>query len=149
MKNKSLCGVYFCGNEASPYAQEHGYLDYRTLSKAFDGVLSNDIIARTNGILGYWEPYSGEDCYYIDDNGDEIGRDEFDENGGDCIYYDVYQYIIISDAGARLLAEWTNEIVWYNDELDMYVWGVTHWGTPWDYVLTNIRLNVPYEEQEC
>ena len=40
--------------------------------------------------------------------------------------------------GADILKRETNEIVLYNAELDMYVWCVTHCGTSWDYVLTNI-----------
>lgn len=55
---------------------------------------------------------------------------------------EIYQYYIISDEGARILCEFTNEIVFYNEELDMYVWGVTHWGTGWDYVLTDIPVKV-------
>lgn len=55
---------------------------------------------------------------------------------------EVFQWYIISDNGAELLKEWTEEIVFYNAELDMYVWGVTHWGTSWDYVLTDIRCGV-------
>lgn len=55
---------------------------------------------------------------------------------------EVFQWYIISDSGAELLKEWTEEIVFYNAELDMYVWGVTHWGTSWDYVLTDIRCGV-------
>ena len=55
-------------------------------------------------------------------------------------YKDIYQYYIISDNGAELLKDWTDEIVFYNEELDMYVWGVTHWGTGWDYVLTDIKI---------
>ena len=51
------------------------------------------------------------------------------------------QYFIISNNGAEILKDYTNEIVFYNEALDMYVWGVTHWGTSWDYVLTDIRLN--------
>lgn len=53
---------------------------------------------------------------------------------------EIFQYFIVSDNGARILEE-CNEIVFYNEELDMYIWGVTHWGTSWDYVLTNIKLN--------
>ena len=56
-------------------------------------------------------------------------------------YEEIFQYFIISDNGAEILKDYTNEIVFYNEELDMYVWGVTHWGTSWDYVLTDIRLN--------
>ena len=55
---------------------------------------------------------------------------------------EIYQYYIISDEGASILCELTNEFVFYNEELDMYVWGVTHYGTGWDYVLTDIPVNV-------
>lgn len=54
---------------------------------------------------------------------------------------EIFQYFIISNSGAEILKEWTSEIVFYNETLDMYVWGVTHCGTGWDYVLTDIELN--------
>ena len=53
---------------------------------------------------------------------------------------DIFQWYIVSDSGARLLEE-INEIVYYCSELDIYVWGVTHYGTAWSYVLTNIPCN--------
>lgn len=53
---------------------------------------------------------------------------------------EIYQYYIISNEGARILCELTDEIVFYNEDLDMYIWGVTHWGTGWDYVLTDIPV---------
>ena len=55
---------------------------------------------------------------------------------------EIYQYYIISDQGAEILQELTNEIVFYNEELNMYVWGVCHFGTAWDYVLTDIPVKV-------
>lgn len=112
---------YFYGNKVSDYGIEHGYVDYRTLAKSFDAVLNNDIINKTYDI-GYWELVSG--CDY----------DEETES-----YTDIYQYYIVSDEGARILDD-CNEIVFYNEELNMYVWGVTHWGTSWDYVLTDIKI---------
>lgn len=60
---------------------------------------------------------------------------------------DIFQYYIVSDNGARILKE-INEIVFYNETLDMYVWGVTHYGTSWSYVLTDIKCNVPYDDEE-
>lgn len=51
---------------------------------------------------------------------------------------EVYQWYIIDDNGARICEEF-NEIVYYNETLDIYLWGVTHWGTAWDYVLTDIE----------
>ena len=71
------------------------------------------------------------------------------ENGGetdeDDEYYEIYQWYIISDAGARFLEEYTDEIVYYNEDLDMYLWGITHFGTSWDYVLTDIKLYIHLE----
>ena len=55
---------------------------------------------------------------------------------------EIFQYYIISDAGARILCELTDEIVFYNEDLDMYVWGVTHYGTGWNYVLTDIPVQL-------
>ena len=53
---------------------------------------------------------------------------------------EVFQWYIVSDGGAEILKD-MNEIVYYNEELDMYLWGVTHFGTGWDYVLTNIKID--------
>lgn len=128
MKNYKLAGNYFYGNEASDYAKEHGYLDFRTLAKAFDAVLNNGIIGATQTI-GFWDIVNG--CEYDEEN------DEYTE---------IFQYYIVDDNGAQILQDYTDEILFYNEELDMYVWGVTHWGTSWDYVLTDIKLNCGYGE---
>ena len=57
-----------------------------------------------------------------------------------------FQYFIISAEGAVILEEYTNEIVYYNSNLDLYVWGVTHYGTSWDYVLTDIECTGKEED---
>ena len=123
-RSLNLAGVYFCGNKASDYAIEQGFLDYATLAKAFDAVLQNNIMSVEPD---YWEMENG-----MIDNSDEI------ENYNEP---EIFQYYIISGAGAEILEDYTDEIVYYNSVLDMYVWGVTHWGTSWDYVLTDIPLN--------
>lgn len=46
MKNNKLYGTTFCGNEASDYAKENGYLDYATFVKAFNAVLNNNIMQK-------------------------------------------------------------------------------------------------------
>ena len=115
---------YFYGNEVSDYGVKNGYVDYRTLAECFDAVLNNDIMQKTAlAGMGYWELYSGED---------------WDEEWEGPI--DIYQYYIVSDNAVSIL-EQANEIVYYNEELDMYVWGITHYGTSWDYVLTSIKLD--------
>lgn len=47
---------------------------------------------------------------------------------------EIYQFYIIDDSTAEYLKNHTSEIIYYNDQLDIYVLCVTHWGTSWDYV---------------
>ena len=54
---------------------------------------------------------------------------------------EIFQFFIVDDAGAEIIQEWTDDPLFYCDALDVYIWGVTHWGTSWDYVLTDIKLN--------
>lgn len=153
---------YYYGNAISEYGVENGYVDYATLAKCFDAVLNNDIMQLTYDI-GYWDQVSG-----IIDNTDEIEeleekRDELEEQNesspsqiieneineiNDQIEelereqddQEVFQWYIVDDFGGRLLTE-INEIVYYNETLNMYLWGVTHYGTSWDYVLTSIAID--------
>lgn len=160
-------GKYFYGHEISEYGQKNGYVDYGTLAKAFDAVLNNDIIQKTYEI-GYWEQESGfidnteeieeirtlieelmeEDAeghsYQIEELTEKI--EALEEEQEESYNTECYQYYIVDDRGAEILKE-INEIVFYNDELDMYVWGVTHFGTSWSYVLTDIKCNVGYDEE--
>ena len=108
------------GFKVSEYGLENGYLDYYTLSKIVGDCILNNSIVPFIGVYE-WELVNG--C------------EENDEG-----WYEVYQYYIITDAGYRFLEEHTDEIVYYHEELDMYVWGITHFGTSWDYVLTDIKL---------
>ncbi len=55
---------------------------------------------------------------------------------------EIFQYYIISDNLAEILKDLTDEVVYYIDYLDIYIWGVTHWGTSWDYVLTDIKIDL-------
>ena len=115
---------YFYGNEVSEYGVKNGYVDYRALSKCFDAVLCNDILTR---FCDEAEPVNGSDSYE-DEDGNEVFRE-------------VYQWYIISDNGAEILQQYTNELVYYIPSLGVYVWGVTHYGTSWDYVLTDIKID--------
>lgn len=155
---------YYYGNTISEYGLQNGRVDYATLAKAFDAVLNNDIMNLTYDI-GSWEQVNG-----IVDNSEEIEeleekRDELEEENENnpsqiieneineineqieeleseqCDDPEVFQWFIISDWGARLLQQETSEIVYYNETLDMYLWGVTHCGTSWDYVLTSIKID--------
>lgn len=50
---------------------------------------------------------------------------------------DVFQYFIISEQGAEMFKDFTNELVYYLTDFDMYLLGVTHFGTPWEGVSAN------------
>ena len=126
-KQLKLVGKYFCGNEISNYGKEHGFLDYDTFSRAFDHVLNNSIFELGQGIGYGWELVNGLDFDYEEE---EIIEEP-----------EVFQWYIVSDSGAQIIQDYTNEILYYHDELDIYLWGVTHWGTGWDYVLTDIPCN--------
>lgn len=102
------------GEQVSEYGLSKGYLDYRTLARIVGDCIFNGTIREAT--LGDWEIVNGE----------------FDEM--------IFSDFIISKRGYEFLADFTDEIVFYNENLDVYVWGVTHWGTAWDYVLTDIKL---------
>ena len=133
-KQLKLAGKYFCGNEISNYGKEHGFLDYDTFSRAFDHVLNNSIFELGRGIGYGWELVNGLDFDYEEE---EIIEEP-----------EVFQWYIVSDSGAQIIQDYTNEILYYHDELDIYLWGVTHWGTGWDYVLTDIPCNCGYDSKD-
>lgn len=126
---KTLHSQYFYGNKVSDYGLEHNRVDYRTLAKSFDAVLNNDIYSVLSDTLGYnsWELISGT----------ELAEDGY--------YYDIFQWYIIDNAGAEILEKWTDEIVYYNRTAGIYLWGVTHYGTAWSYVLTDIEIDAKGE----
>lgn len=167
----NIYGEYFYGNKISEYGLEHGHVDYATLAKAFDAVMCDfetlnaaanyDFEPETNEC--YYEDSNGNIYDYdgaqdrITDIQNEINELENDNENGENDekisdleneietleeehYNEIYQYFIVSENGAEILKE-AGEIVYYSNTLDLYVWGVTHWGTSWDYVLTNIPCN--------
>ena len=210
-KRRSLYGDYFCGNEASSYAKEQGYLDYATFAKAFDAVLNNEIMGKLESAGFYFEPIQGGSSDYSDeidelreraedlresaenlqakadeanDAADELemeadeatdaeekadllsraeklrtiakasedaakeaeaaadaAEEEADELENEQEPPDIFQYFIVSDAGAELIQEYTNDPLFYCSDADMYVWGITHYGTSWSHVLTDVKLN--------
>lgn len=154
---------YYYGNPISEYGMQNGRVDYATLAKAFDSVLNNDIMNLTYDI-GSWKQVSGtinntDEIEELEEKRDEL--EEENKNNPSQILeneineineqieeleseqdYDpeVFQWFIVNDFGARLLQN-INEIIYYNETLDIYLWGVTHYGTSWDYVLTNIKID--------
>lgn len=65
-------------------------------------------------------------------NGDETGEATED-------FKEIYQIYAINQSGADYLTDNTDELVYYNSELDTYFWAITHFGTPWSDVYTEIK----------
>lgn len=94
-------------------------------------ILNNDLIAQLTNKGFYFDDYCGT---------------QYDEENDD--YIDIYQWYIIDGNDAERLARYTNEIVLYNEELDLYLLGVTHWGTMWQGVPANWKTVEAFAEMD-
>lgn len=74
--------------------------------------------------------------------------EELEEEQGKSYNQEIFQYYIVSNQGAEMIEQYTNDPLFYNETLDMYVWGITHFGTSWSYVLTDVKLNCGQEAFE-
>ena len=158
---------YFYGNKISEYGLENGYVDYATLAKSFDAVMVNDITKLFYTCIDneYIEP---EQINGYIDNSDEIEElnenisalmeenedgsktEEIDElqNRIDELQHEmdyqpeIFQYFIVDNKGAEIIKDCTNDPLYYIDYLNIYIWGITHWGTSWNYVLTDVKIEL-------
>ena len=124
------------------YEKEHQKISYRTLLNKLNinRILCNNIIEIDEFLL---------------DN-IEVGKIYDEENG---YYNDIYQYFIIdcNEWDIEYIKKYYNNelIIAYSEKLDNYILLVDHFGTAWDYVLTDVsfssnwkEVNKIHEEQE-
>lgn len=120
-------------NEKEGYYMNSNIVNYKTLVDFIftDMIICNNIIKYSNN----WDL--------------ELSEEEEEE------YIDIYQYFIVDIDSWRLekYKEYLQETnassdltLWYDNELDIYILGVSHCGTSWDYVSTNIKINKQEEE---
>ena len=159
-------GYNFFGHEVSEYGKKYNRVDYATFAKSFNAVLNNEILTFVTKAGYYFELVSGYTDWEYEI---EQLQNELDELPCDCMEYkkimvqieeleeqkncygdaEVFQWYIIDDFGASQLEYWLpNEIVYYCEELDMYLWGVAHFGTAWSYILTDIVIAKDNESEE-
>lgn len=110
---------YINGSDLNDYEKTNKRLSYYNLFyKDENRLLCNNIIEDyENNEIIYGEDYNEEEGYYID----------------------FYQYFLIDESTAERLGK-IGEVIYYNNRLDIYFLAVSHFGTAWDYVLTDIRL---------
>jgi len=124
---KNITMVNNTNKEIKERELESGYITYRTLADRVGNMILCNNMANRYGIT--MEIENG--CDY----------DEETEE-----YAEIFQWYIISGYGAEYLMEVTDELVFYDSELDVYVWGITHWGTSWDYVFTDVKATENIED---
>ena len=104
----------------------------------------------TNKILCNNLPKIDEELFYEIEIGEEMLY-----NDDEDYYIDIYQYYIVDISSYSLdalknLLYGQNEsnpiILAYSEMLDNYVLMVPHYGTSWDYVLTDVKLTFDINE---
>ena len=120
---------YFYGKEITEEEINYGFINYRTLASTFSHILCNSITELFYSTLG--GNYNEVEV---------VNGYEYDEETDEPI--DIFQYYIIDDRGYEILSNCTDEIVYYLPCLDIYIWGVTHFGTAWGGVFTDIKVEV-------
>lgn len=126
-------------NNLNEYEKENKKISYATLIK----YLFNNNIILCNEITK---------IFFADINGEyvepfcEIGED-YDEEADD--YKEIYQYFIVDfpDFNLDFMKKYCNNeiILYYVEKLNLYILGVDHFGTGWDYVLTNFEYTTEYK----
>lgn len=109
-----------------------GRVSYKRLVEHYVGdiVLCNNITDVDDGI---WDNVDASDL--IDEDGDEMND------------LDIYQYYICNvSEWARKQLKGTGVILSYSDVLDCDVLMVQHFGTSWNYVLTDVEWTENLEE---
>lgn len=120
------------GREVSSFAQEHGFVDLATFSQAFNKINVSSNILEIDPNL-----FENVECGQLYETED---GDPTDDGSRDDVHQrDIYQYFLVDENGFHDLKR-IGEIVCWSDVLDNYVWCVTHFGTPWTGVLTDIPL---------
>lgn len=125
-------------NEKEAYYMDTDSVNFRTLANFLftDMVLCNDIT---------------KDYEYFTT---ELG-DDYDEETGESV--EVYQYFIVDCDNWRIqqYQKWLEEnaresdiILYYDNRLEVYVLGVTHFGTSWDCVPTSIMIEREVKEND-
>lgn len=136
-------GNYYTGEYLiNEYGTTKGYRDIKLYAKTWDD-FHNEMDGKSVRCT-YSQIFAPDSSMILCNNIPEQFPDIWDciENGDcydpeyDC-YNEIFQWYIIDDNTAARLKEHTDELIFYIESLDIYVLGVTHWGTAWSHVGTD------------
>ena len=127
-------------NEVSKYGSQKGRLDYASMVRWCTGGAMVFLTVSPWKLSEDWEKENEQDeedseAYEEDDEAYEEDDEAYEEDDDE-----VFQWFIIDGESARFFVEFTNELIYYSYALDMYLLGVTHCGTAWNYVLTEWKV---------
>ncbi|WP_407453549.1 hypothetical protein [Methanobrevibacter sp.] len=133
-------------NELNHEELRSGYISYRKLIKRYISnlVLCNNIAQDECFNENFYEELSNMFTRLDEATQEEYNNDPFDYYEG----LEVFQYYITdcNDYEVEALRELNNELIVYNDSLDCYILCVTHYGTSWDYVMSNVQWSTDWSE---
>lgn len=129
--------MYISEKDLKPYEKQTGRVSYATAVDRFCGpiLLCNDIV---NVDPDIWCNIVCGDLWTTDDDTEDEGE-----------MCDVYQYYLchLNEYDIERLHEYGDPlIIAYSEKLDLYVLMVTHFGTLWDYVTTDIKHTQSWED---
>lgn len=151
------------GAELTPVAIKAGFVDYFAAAEAVDAEYY-DINAEDEGT---WELVNGDELYFRDSEGEGYssemalervreleamiaGAEENQDTSrwekdielltARCEVIEPCEYYQVPEEGARILLDESEELVYYNARLEVYVWGICHLGLNWKRVLTTIPV---------
>lgn len=116
-------------------SEKYGFYDddheVKMLRCTYDQLFYDDsalISAKIEGLIynGISLEEVAEDGRYYDEEEDE--------------YPEIFYYDFIDDNTAEMLVERTDELIYYIPEMDVYVLGVTHYGTHWKGVDAKLKF---------
>lgn len=113
-------------------------VSYQELARRVgDCILNNELQSELAGEYEF-ELVNGSDMYcYKHEDEEECKKNDYTDCQHESV--DVYQTYIITQDGAEYLRDYTNEIVYHCEKLNIYLWGVTHFGTSWSHVYTSVK----------
>lgn len=127
--------MYVRKEDLNEYEKEHNRISYRRL---IDRISGGDIWLFNKA------PELSENEFEF-----EVGSDYDEENEE---YIEIYQYYLIAINNYMLEKlqnlKCSDVIIAYSEKLEEYVLMVDHFGTSWDYVLTDIEPTEDYEKAD-
>lgn len=145
MKSYELSNGMVVSERVVGQLEKGAYITYEHLANMIENMVLS------NGIFNSVEV----DCieFYDDDQAEILLESHIEQYGDDYDGddYDIYEYMIdtinescqfyiVDTESAKTLVKF-NETVLYNNELDLSIWCVSHWGTSWKYVDTDIVVD--------